>query len=122
MNQTIKGSDESVGDVSSPVVEAKDASNATDTSDRRETVSGGFGSTKGGAKPDARGTHPNNVRKLRIERMMSKAELARRASLSVLTIDRVEKGYPCRLGTKRKILEALDLGLAERVRVFGEEE
>jgi len=54
--------------------------------------------------------------------MMSKAELARRANLSVLTIDRVEKGYGCRMDTKRKILEALDLGLGDRVRVFGEEE
>ena len=68
------------------------------------------------------GPHPNNVRRLRIDRMMSKAELARRANLSVLTIDRVEKGYGCRMDTKRKILEALDLGLGDRVRVFGEEE
>jgi ribosome-binding protein aMBF1 (putative translation factor) len=65
---------------------------------------------------------PNNVRKIRIERMMSKAELARRANLSVLTIDRVERGYGCRVDTKRKILEALGLSLADRVRVFGEEE
>ncbi|UJR79044.1 helix-turn-helix transcriptional regulator [Sandaracinus amylolyticus] len=65
---------------------------------------------------------PNNVRRLRIERMMSKAELARRANLSVLTIDRVEKGYGCRMDSKRKILEALGLSLADRVRVFGEEE
>ena len=65
---------------------------------------------------------PNNVRKMRIERMMSKAELARRANLSVLTIDRVEKGFGCRMNTKRKILEALGLSLADRVRVFGEEE
>jgi DNA-binding XRE family transcriptional regulator len=64
----------------------------------------------------------NNVRKIRIERMMSKAELARRANLSVLTIDRVERGYGCRVDTKRKILEALGLSLADRVRVFGEEE
>jgi ribosome-binding protein aMBF1 (putative translation factor) len=66
--------------------------------------------------------YPNNVRRLRIERMMSKAELARRANLSVLTIDRVEKGYGCRMDSKRKILEALGLSLADRVRVFGEEE
>jgi DNA-binding XRE family transcriptional regulator len=66
--------------------------------------------------------HSNNVRKIRIERMMSKAELARRANLSVLTIDRVERGYGCRMDTKRKILEALGLNLADRVRVFGEEE
>lgn len=65
---------------------------------------------------------PNNVRKIRIERMMSKAELARRANLSVLTIDRVERGYGCRMDTKRKLLEALGLSLADRVRVFGEEE
>lgn len=65
---------------------------------------------------------PNNVRKLRLERMMSKAELARRANLSVLTVDRVEKGFGCRMNTKRRILEALGLSLADRVRVFGEEE
>lgn len=77
------------------------------------------------AKSDASKTPKktkNNVRKIRIERMMSKAELARRANLSVLTIDRVERGYGCRVDTKRKILEALGLSLADRVRVFGEEE
>ena len=74
-------------------------------------------------RPKAKtGKQPNNVRKLRIERMMSKAELARRAGLSVLTIDRVEKGFGCRMDSKRKILEALGLSLADRVRVFGEEE
>ena len=73
-------------------------------------------------KKKKRGPKPNNVRKMRIERMMSKAELARRANLSVLTIDRVEKGFGCRMDTKRKILEALGLSLADRVRVFGEEE
>ncbi len=73
-------------------------------------------------KKKGKGKKPNNVRKIRIERMMSKAELARRANLSVLTIDRVEKGFGCRMDTKRKILEALGLSLADRVRVFGEEE
>lgn len=68
------------------------------------------------------GSHPNNVRRLRIERMMSKAELARRANVSVLTIDRVEKGFGCRMDTKRKILEALGLTLGDRVRVFGDED
>ncbi len=80
---------------------------------------------EGSPKPRASkksGNKPNNVRKIRIERMMSKAELARRANLSVLTIDRVEKGFGCRMDTKRKILEALGLRLADRVRVFGEEE
>lgn len=64
----------------------------------------------------------NNVRKLRTERMISKAELARRAGLSTLTIDRVEKGMPCRMDTKRKILEALGLTPQDRVAVFGEED
>ena len=72
------------------------------------------------AKPEVMRT--NNVRKLRTERMMSKAELARRAGLSTLTIDRVEKGMPCRMDTKRKILEALGLTPSDRVAVFGEED
>lgn len=76
-------------------------------------------SSAGKGKQDKR---TNRVRVTRIERMMSKAELARRAGLSVLTIDRVEKGLGCRMDTKRKILEALGLTLADRVRVFGEEE
>jgi DNA-binding XRE family transcriptional regulator len=80
------------------------------------------GEAKGPKRNKKRGPKPNNLRRLRIERMMSKAELARRANLSVLTIDRVEKGYGCRMDTKRKILEALGLSLADRVRVFGEEE
>ena len=74
------------------------------------------------SKQKSRAKPPNGVRAARIERMMSKAELARRAGLSVLTIDRVEKGLESRMDTKRKILEALGLGLEDRVRVFGEEE
>lgn len=64
----------------------------------------------------------NNVRKIRMERMMSKAELARRAGVSTLTIDRVENGLPCRMDTKRKILEALGLNPTDRVMVFGEDD
>jgi DNA-binding XRE family transcriptional regulator len=51
--------------------------------------------------------------------MMSKAELARKAGLSTLTIDRVEAGRPCRLDTKRKILLALGLKVSDKDRVFG---
>ncbi len=65
---------------------------------------------------------PNKVRDLRMERMMSKAELARQSGLSPLTISRVEEGYECRLDTKRKILEALGLSLKDRDKVFLEEE
>jgi DNA-binding XRE family transcriptional regulator len=50
--------------------------------------------------------------------MMSKAELARKAGLSTLTIDRVEAGRPCRLDTKRKILLALGLRVSDKDRVF----
>ncbi|MBP2673515.1 MAG: transcriptional regulator, putative protein [Deltaproteobacteria bacterium] len=49
---------------------------------------------------------------------MSKAELARRARLSVLTIDRVEKGLTCRMDTKRKIILSLGLKLSDRDKVF----
>lgn len=60
----------------------------------------------------------NNVRKIREGILMSKAELARRAGVSVLTIDRVEKGMPCRMDTKRKIILSLGLQLSDRDKVF----
>jgi DNA-binding XRE family transcriptional regulator len=50
--------------------------------------------------------------------MMSKAELARKAGVSTLTIDRVEAGRPCRLDTKRKILLALGLKVSDKDVVF----
>jgi DNA-binding XRE family transcriptional regulator len=52
--------------------------------------------------------------------MISKAELARKAGVSPLTIDRIERGMPCRMETKRKIILALGLKLSDRVEVFGE--
>ena len=61
----------------------------------------------------------NNVQRYRESLMMSKAELARKAGLSTLTIDRVEAGRPCRLDTKRKILLALGLKVSDKDRVFG---
>lgn len=54
--------------------------------------------------------------------MMSKAELARKAGLSTLTIDRVEAGRPCRLDTQRKILLALGLKVSDKDRLFGSNE
>ncbi len=62
----------------------------------------------------------NRVQELREDRLLSKAELARRAGVSALTIDRVEKGAPCRLDTKRKIILALGLKVAEKDQVFNE--
>jgi len=61
---------------------------------------------------------PNNVRKVREGLLLSKAELARRAKISVLTIDRVEKGMTCRMDTKRKIILSLGLKLSDRDKVF----
>jgi DNA-binding XRE family transcriptional regulator len=60
----------------------------------------------------------NAVQQLREERLMSKAELARRAGVSPLTIDRVERGASCRLDTKRKIILALGMKVSDRARVF----
>lgn len=50
--------------------------------------------------------------------MMSKTELARKAGLSSLTVDRVESGRPCRLDTKRKILFALGLRVSDKDQIF----
>ena len=61
----------------------------------------------------------NNVQRYRESLMMSKAELARKAGLSSLTIDRIEAGRPCRLDTKRKILLALGLRVSDKDQVFG---
>ncbi len=61
----------------------------------------------------------NNVQRCRESLMMSKAELARKAGLSSLTIDRVEAGRACRLDTKRKILLALGLKVSDKAQVFG---
>lgn len=54
--------------------------------------------------------------------MMSKAELARKASVTVQTIDRIEKGKECRVDTKRKIILALGYKLADRSRIFMNED
>ena len=61
----------------------------------------------------------SKLQRLRETLMMSKAELARKSGLSTLTIDRVEAGRPCRLDTKRKILQALQLRISDHDRVFG---
>jgi DNA-binding XRE family transcriptional regulator len=60
----------------------------------------------------------NNVRTIRESKMMSKAELARKASVTVQTIDRIEKGNDCRLDTKRKIILALGYKLGDRSKIF----
>ncbi len=83
--------------------------------DRRDEA----GKTSAGNESGA-GLHPNNLRAIRESLLMSKAELARKAGLSALTIDRVEAGYNCRMDTKRKIILALGLTLSDKDKVFGE--
>ncbi len=60
----------------------------------------------------------NQVREVRESLLMSKAELARKAGVSPITVDRLEKGGDCRVATKRKILLALGLSLEDREKVF----
>jgi len=52
---------------------------------------------------------------------MSKSELARKAGVSALTIDRIEKGNNCQIETKRKIILALGYKLSERDKIFPED-
>ena len=63
----------------------------------------------------------NIVKKIREEQLISKSELARKAGISPLTINRVEKGKFCRLVTKRKILLALGYGMSDKNRIFPED-
>jgi len=62
----------------------------------------------------------NQVKKIRESLLMSKAELARKAGVSPLTVDRIEKGATCRMSTMRKIILALGLNLGDKERVFPE--
>lgn len=63
----------------------------------------------------------NQVKKIRESLLMSKAELARKAGISPLTVDRIESGAPCRLSTMRKLILALGLRLEDREKVFPEQ-
>jgi len=62
----------------------------------------------------------NTVKSIREKQLMSKAELARKAGVSPLTIDRIEKGKSCRMETKRKIILALGYELSEKDKIFFE--
>lgn len=132
-------SQDDASDASRPVVARGTSTSSTDTSNMGgantsgsspATTSIGGDSVRSASddepkrKVKARPRPPaaNSLRKFREELCLSQAELARRANLSALTVARIEQGYGCRMSTKRKILEALGLSLADRKRVFGEEE
>jgi len=61
---------------------------------------------------------PNRVRELRENKLMTQAQLARKAKVALRTIHSVEKGMNCRLDTKRKILAALAFPFEDRDWVF----
>lgn len=116
---TVAAPKDTPSSASSSDASSEGAKASTESSGEAEDGSKAAGRKKSSkrARPRA-GTQPNNVRKLRQEAMMSKAELARRAGVSPLTIDRVEAGCPCRMDTKRKILEALGLDPSARAKVW----
>jgi DNA-binding XRE family transcriptional regulator len=60
----------------------------------------------------------NNVQRLREELLLTKAELARKAGISPLTVSRIESGLECRMDTQRKIILALGLTPSDRHKVF----
>jgi DNA-binding XRE family transcriptional regulator len=62
----------------------------------------------------------NTLKEIRESLMMSKAELARKANISPITITRIENGMPCRMETRRKIILALGFKISDKSKVFGE--
>lgn len=62
----------------------------------------------------------NTVKVIRENLLMSKAELARKAKVSYLTVDRIEKGMSCRMETKRQIILALGYDLSDKDKIFSE--
>ncbi len=67
-----------------------------------------------GVQPQRR----NRVRELRENKLMTQAQLARKAKVALRTIHSVEKGMNCRMDTKRKILVALGLRFEDKDVVF----
>jgi DNA-binding XRE family transcriptional regulator len=62
----------------------------------------------------------NSLKKIRESLMMSKAELAREANVSPITISRIEDGMPCRMETRRKIILAMGFKLSDKDKIFGD--
>jgi DNA-binding XRE family transcriptional regulator len=75
-----------------------------------------------GMMPHWRRAHmgKNALKEIRESFLMSKAELSRKAGVSPITLDRIEKGKNCRLETKRKILLALGYKLSDRNKIFAD--
>ena len=60
----------------------------------------------------------NRVRELRENKLMTQAQLAKKAKVALRTIHSVEKGMNCRMDTKRKILLALGMRFEDKDQVF----
>jgi DNA-binding XRE family transcriptional regulator len=67
---------------------------------------------------DGQSQGTNRVREFRENKLMTQAQLARKARVALRTIHSVEKGMNCRMDTKRKILLALGLRFEDRDLVF----
>lgn len=67
---------------------------------------------------EGQSTRMNRVRELRENKLMTQAQLARKAKVALRTIHSVEKGMNCRMDTKRKILLALGLRFEDKDLVF----
>jgi DNA-binding XRE family transcriptional regulator len=73
-----------------------------------------YGMENGGSRT----IQKNRVRELRENRLMTQAQLARKARVALRTIHSVEKGMNCRMDTKRKILLALGKRFEDKDQVF----
>lgn len=51
----------------------------------------------------------SKVRELRLDRLMTQADLAKKSKVALRTISNVEKGRKCHMTTKRRLLEALEV-------------
>ncbi|MBW2314521.1 MAG: helix-turn-helix domain-containing protein [Deltaproteobacteria bacterium] len=77
-----------------------------------------YGNENVGNAEESNPVKMNRVRELRENRLMTQAQLARKARVALRTIHSVEKGMNCRMDTKRKILLALGLRFEDRDKVF----
>jgi transcriptional regulator with XRE-family HTH domain len=62
----------------------------------------------------------NTLKNIREQMLLSKAELARKAGVSPMTIDRIENGEKARMETMRKIILALGFSLDEKDKIFAD--
>ncbi|MDR1486561.1 MAG: helix-turn-helix domain-containing protein [Deltaproteobacteria bacterium] len=62
----------------------------------------------------------NTLKNIREQLLLSKAELARKAGVSPMTIDRIENGEKARMETMRKIILALGYSLEDKDKIFAD--